>query len=316
MASEKLTAALEWLADGHTLTKLHGLTRDGDCTCARRCGGRAGKHPVYKDPHTTNAVRTPEQAEAAFRSGVYNLGLVTGTPSGVVVLDVDTDHGKRGQGSLNRLATVHGWDDLTATRQHRTGGGGTQYLFRHTGGALKTTLSELGADLDFKAGTGGAFIVLPPSVSAKGPYEVLTDDPIQPLPRWLLTLCPRQGEVVGAGKPSAPGTGAYMAPPDAATGQRWDYYAEGIIEAELARLRDLQSQRTGWIKGIFGACCALYEVANSPWTTFGVREVERLIRKALPTVTDGSDFVPWVHVEAAKKRVGDQYRPVPAAPGR
>src|SRR5688572_2133959 len=116
--SEKLTVALEWLEEGYILTKLHGITRNGNCTCGGiggGCGKRAGKHPVFKDPHGEQAIRTPEQAEAAFGSGLFNLGLVTGSPTGVVVLDVDTDEGKVGRDSLEALAAAHGWDDLTST---------------------------------------------------------------------------------------------------------------------------------------------------------------------------------------------------------
>jgi hypothetical protein len=311
MASEKLETAIEWLEDGFVLTQLHGMTRFGNCTCGGRCGKRAGKHPVRKDPHGEHAVRTPAQAEQAFGSGLFNLGLVTGSPTGVVVLDVDTDDGKQGRASLEALAAAHGWDDLTSTRQHRTGGGGTQYLFRHTGPALKTTLSTLGQDLDFKAGDGGAFIVLPPSRSAKGLYEVLSDDPIQKLPRWLLALCEKQGDPTGREGAVKPVSKAYTAPPDAATAIRWDFYADNVIEAALDNLKALQGQSTGWTMGIFKECCTVFEIVNSPWNTVSVREADRLIRRALPVVTDGSGFVPWDVVEQARKRTAGRGRPAP-----
>jgi hypothetical protein len=309
--SEKLDAALEWLEDGYVLAKLHGLTRRGVCTCGKPCGKRAGKHPVFKDPHGEHAIRTPEQAEAAFSSGLYNLGLVTGSPTGIVVLDVDTDEGKVGRESLEKLAAAHGWDDLTATRQHRTGGGGTQFLFSYKGPVLKTTLSVLGPDLDFKAGDGGAFIVLPPSRSAKGLYEVLSDDPIQKAPSWLLKLCERQTDPTGREGTVQASSVAWTAPPDGATAQRWDYYAERVIWEAREKLRDLQTAKSGWTMGIFSACCTIFEIANSPWNTVGVREAERLIRQVLPVVTDGSDFNPWDVVEQAKRRTAGKGRPAP-----
>jgi hypothetical protein len=322
--SEKLEAALEWLADGFVLTKLHGITRKGNCTCGGSCGKRAGKHPVYKDPHGEHAIRTPEQAEAEFGSGLFNLGLVTGTPNSLVVLDVDTDEGKQGQWSLEHLAAAHGWDDLTATRQHKTGGGGTQYLFSYKGPALKTALSTLGKpgnwklgdpvpypDLDFKAGDGGAFIVLPPSVSGKGLYEVLSDDPIQKAPSWLLKLCERQSDPEGReGTVKAPNA-AYTAPPDAATAQRWDYYADCVVRDALEELKALQNSKTGWTMGIFKACCTVYEIANSPWNLLSVREAERMMRAALPRVTDGSDFDPTDPMGQAQRRTAGRGRPAP-----
>ena len=311
MASEKLEAALEWIEDGFTLTKLHGLTRSGNCTCARKCGKRAAKHPCFNEWNGENAIRTAEQAEAAFGSGLFNIGLVTGTPTGVVALDVDTDEGKQGRQSLEALAAAHGWDDLTATRQHRTGGGGMQYLFKYQGSALKTTLSVLGPDLDFKAGDGGAFIVLPPSRSAKGLYEVLSDDPIQKLPSWLLRLCEKQNDPVGKQGAVKPVRGAYTAPPDAATALRWDNYADNVVRLAQEDLKSLQRMKSGWTMGIFSAACTVFEIANSPWNTLTVREAEREIRRALPTVTDGSGFNPWDVVEQARRRTAGRGRPAP-----
>lgn len=308
---EKHAAALEWLEDGYVLTRLHGLTKFGRCTCGGRCGKRAGKHPVLKDPHGENAIRTPAQAEEAFRSGLWNLGLVTGSPTGVVVLDVDTDDGKRGRDSLEALAAANGWDDLTATRQHRTGGGGIQYLFAYKGPALKTTLSVLGQDLDFKAGDGGAFIVLPPSRSAKGEYEVLSDDPIQKLPRWLLALCERQSDPTGREGTVQAANVAYTAPPDAATAVRWDFYAETVIRESRDRLKALQAAPSGWTMGIFKEACTIFEIANSPWNTVSVREADRLILQVLPKVTDGSDFDPRDVVEQARRRTAGRGRPAP-----
>lgn len=308
---EKLEAALDWLDQGYVLTKLHGLTKAGNCTCGGKCGKRAGKHPFYKDPHGENAIRTPEQAETEFGSGLYGLGLVTGTPNSLVVLDVDTDEGKQGRESLEHLAAAHGWDDLTATRQHKTGGGGTQFLFSYKGPALKTTLSVLGPDLDFKAGDGGAFIVLPPSVSGKGLYEVLSDDPIQKAPSWLLKLCERQSDPAGReGTVKAPSK-AYTAPPDAATAQRWDYYADCVVRDALEELKSLQHAKTGWTMGIFKACCTVYEIANSPWNLLSLREAERMMRASLPRVTDGSDFDPLTVMADAQRRTTGRGRPAP-----
>jgi hypothetical protein len=311
MRHPKLEAALEWIEDGYVLTQLHGLTRFGRCTCGGSCGKRAAKHPTRKDPHGEHAIRTPEQAEAAFGSGLFNIGLVTGSPTGVVVLDVDTDDGKQGRESLEALAAAHGWDDLTSTRQHRTGGGGTQYLFRYDGTPLKTTLSKLGPDLDFKAGDGGAFIVLPPSVSAKGEYEVLSDDPIQPLPNWLLRLCEKQESPEGRAGAVQAVQKAYTAPPDGATAIRWDAYADNVVEKAQEDLKALQGMKSGWTMGIFRAACTIFEIANSPWNTLSIRQAEREIRRALPVVTDGSGFNPWDVVEQARRRTAGRGRPAP-----
>ena len=95
------------------------------------------------------------------RSPGYNVSIVTGALSGLVVLDVDPRHG--GDRSLTELEREHG--SLPRTMEAITGGGGRHLYFAHPGGRVPNrTNIEPGIDL---RGDGGC-IVAPPSVHPSG----------------------------------------------------------------------------------------------------------------------------------------------------
>ena len=95
------------------------------------------------------------------RSPDYNVAIVTGALSRLVVLDVDPRHG--GKDSLRELEREHG--SLPTTMESITGGGGRHVYFSHPGGEVhnRTNISP-GIDL---RGDGGC-IVAPPSVHPSG----------------------------------------------------------------------------------------------------------------------------------------------------
>jgi hypothetical protein len=95
------------------------------------------------------------------RSPNYNVAIVTGALSGLVVLDVDPRHG--GTESLRALEHEHG--SLPRTVESVTGGGGRHVYFSHPGGVIRNrTNIRPGIDL---RGDGGC-IVAPPSVHPSG----------------------------------------------------------------------------------------------------------------------------------------------------
>jgi hypothetical protein len=91
-----------------------------------------------------------------------NIGIRTGTDSGLLVLDVDFQHG--GGATLKELEDRHG--KLPETAQALTGGGGRHYLFRHPGREVRNSAGRLGRGLDVR-GDGG-YIVAPPSSHESG----------------------------------------------------------------------------------------------------------------------------------------------------
>lgn len=95
------------------------------------------------------------------RSPDYNVAVVTGALSGIVVMDVDPRHG--GNESLRKLEREHG--PLPKTVESITGGGGRHVYFSHPGELVPNrTNIEPGIDL---RGDGGC-IVAPPSIHPSG----------------------------------------------------------------------------------------------------------------------------------------------------
>jgi hypothetical protein len=99
------------------------------------------------------------------RSPDFNVGIVTGALSGLVVLDVDPRHG--GKESLRGLERKHG--PLPETMESITGGGGRHVYFSHPGGVVHNrTNIEPGIDL---RGDGGCIVAPPTSVRQALPLE-------------------------------------------------------------------------------------------------------------------------------------------------
>lgn len=114
-----------------------------------------------------------------------NVGVLTGSASGIWVLDVDTDKG--GAESFERLTAGRVFQP--GVRSHTTGGGGFHLIFTLPAGVHVRTRPLPGhPGIDVK-GEGG-MVLAPPSVSGKGAYRVDADEenPPGPAPGWLLEL--------------------------------------------------------------------------------------------------------------------------------
>ena len=115
------------------------------------------------------------------------IGIPTGEPSGVFVLDIDRDEGKGldGFAALAAMEAAHG--PLPETRTQRTPRGGEHRLFSWPGFKIKNSASKLGAGLDIR-GDGG-YVIVAPSVNADGvPYEWIRESEPVAAPHWLLVL--------------------------------------------------------------------------------------------------------------------------------
>lgn len=180
--NEVLSAALAYARRGWRVFPLHGIV-NGACTCGRAECSSPGKHPLVR--------RGLYAATCDFRVikawwrkwGSANVGIATGSESGIVVVDVDLP---RAADSLEQL--VH---KLPSTLTGLTGGGGLHLIYRRGSGDLRCTSARLPgieADLpgiDLRA--NGGYIVAPPSVHISGSrYEWLdaNRDPA-PAPEWL-----------------------------------------------------------------------------------------------------------------------------------
>jgi len=152
-------AARVYAKAGFHILPLYEPTFEG-CTCGRNCGSAAGKHPrtrggVYAATDDSRAVsswwgRWPEA----------NIGIATGTASGILVFDIDPRNG--GQDSLDDLR-----DEMTfpETLTSVTGGGGNHLFFQApSAGSVNRTLRGIDIKSD------GGYVVAPPSIHASGAH--------------------------------------------------------------------------------------------------------------------------------------------------
>ncbi|MGO9605457.1 MAG: bifunctional DNA primase/polymerase [Candidatus Binataceae bacterium] len=147
-----------------------------------------GKTPLtehgYKD-----ARRDPSQIRKWWeRWPEANIGIATGTISGIVVLDIDPRHG--GDDTLEVLRAEHG--KLPETPTVLTGGGGFHSYLRHPGGVVPNSVAKVGQGIDVR-GDGG-YVIAPESIHESGnPYSWkvsshIRDIPLAEPPSWLLNL--------------------------------------------------------------------------------------------------------------------------------
>ncbi len=175
------TAALGYLARGWSVVPVEPL----------------GKRPLVRWTAFQRQAADLVQAARWFaRWPLANVGIVTGSVSGLIVLDVDPAHG--GSISLHALEVAHG--ALDPTLEALTGGGGRHLYFRHPGGDWPNRAGfRPGLDL---RGDGGV-VVAPPSIHPSGLAYRWRDQrgpdqcPAQPMPAWL--------RAVAAGDPEHPG---------------------------------------------------------------------------------------------------------------
>jgi hypothetical protein len=112
-----------------------------------------------------------------------NVGIATGAPSGLLVVDLD---GKEGLASWADLEATHG---VTATLEQATGGGGIHLVFAYPAeAALGNSVGRLGPGIDTR-GQGG-YILAAPSMHPSGRRYAWRDDSLAPAPcpPWLVEL--------------------------------------------------------------------------------------------------------------------------------
>jgi len=157
-----LTEAITAARHGLRVHPLHGIV-DGRCTCRKGTDcSNPGKHPRltrWQSAATTDIEMINNWWSTYPES---NAGLVTGSSSNVVVMDVDPRRG--GQDGIDELESQHG--PLPETVEVLTGGGGSHFYFKHPGGCVTDSTDRLAPGVEIKAdGKGqGSNVVLPGSM--------------------------------------------------------------------------------------------------------------------------------------------------------
>jgi Bifunctional DNA primase/polymerase, N-terminal len=138
------------------------------------CG--ADKRPVC--PHGfKDAVADPNKLRELWERHPGPLvGVPTGDPSGIFVIDIDSGRHDEAEDWLERHSPY-----LPETRQHATKSGGWHLLFRHRPG-LKNTAGKLAKGVDTR-GEGGYIIWWPFHLGLSAPHKF--DAPTAELPNWI-----------------------------------------------------------------------------------------------------------------------------------
>ena len=179
--------AVRYAAHGWPVLPLHTPEPRRGCSCrgASSCTS-PGKHPRTRNG-VHDASTDPDQVRNWWTQWPSaNVGVATGSASGLLVLDVDLPHGPT---SLEDLEASY--SRLPATCEQRTGSGGRQLLV--TSGGDSTMLGNRTAirpGIDVR-GEGG-YIVVPPSRHHSGSRYCWTQrmSPVH-APEWLVALLDR-----------------------------------------------------------------------------------------------------------------------------
>lgn len=116
-----------------------------------------------------------------------NVGIMTGSKSGLLVLDIDAGHG--GETTLAELQSKYG--ELPQTPVCKTGGGGRHFFFKYADGT-KNTASKIGAGIDTRS--EGGYVVGANSLHPSGHFyewdkeHLPSKTQLADAPAWLLKI--------------------------------------------------------------------------------------------------------------------------------
>lgn len=182
-----LRTALDYATLGWAVLPVHTVIR-GECTCGRSECSTPGKHPRVSWREFSEIPPTIAQVRTWFGDEFYgsNLGTVTGSASGLVVVDCDGPEGIKSADTLNLPIFT-----LTA----RTGGGGLHRFYRLEGSEVPSRRGAL-HKVDIKSELG--FVVLPPSLHVSG-RRYRWRYWVRPVPCDLSTLAVSEGSALEGG---------------------------------------------------------------------------------------------------------------------
>ncbi len=159
--SDPFDTALRLARRGFEILPCHAPGAGG-CSCHQRNCGSPGKHPRTRQG-LHDATTDPARIRQWWQQWpTANLGIRTGAVSGLVVIDVDPDHG--GLDTMRSLAAEH---KIPKGLRVRTGSGGWHLYFAHPGGRVRNSAgTALGPGVDVR-GDGG-YVIAPPSRHISG----------------------------------------------------------------------------------------------------------------------------------------------------
>lgn len=198
--------ALIYARRGWSVVPMHALGSGGSCTCGRSDCPSPAKHPRVRWEVAMSRRADEEEVRAWWRRWPdANVGVVTGTVSGVVTIDIDP----RNQGDRTLTDLESDGTGLPPTLESETGGGGRHLWYEL--GDLELPCVELGPGVELKAERG--LIVAPPSRHASGGTYRWIDYSIDPspLPRWVAQLAESSHSAGAQGHTAPPRTASEQA---------------------------------------------------------------------------------------------------------
>jgi len=172
-------AAIRYVSMGWHVVPLHSVNDDGTCTCGSKTCTDIGKHPrkEFVNKGLKGATRDLNKIEEWFSDDapISNIGVVTGSISGITVIDIDIGEGKFGAESWQEIVKENG-DVSTLTAV--TGSGGVHLIFQYNS-SLKTSANTFGKGIDCRNDNG--YFVAAPSRHRSGGVYSWVDLDIEPI---------------------------------------------------------------------------------------------------------------------------------------
>jgi len=174
-----------YLGIGWKIFPVHYL--DGTrCSCGNIDCSNVAKHPLVQRGFKDASNSIADVIDWLDRWPSMNVGLSTGRPSNVIVVDVDEKDDVSGLSSLKALEDIHG--KLPPTLTQTTGGMGKHYFFKYPSkiDRVPSSVGVVAPGIDIRA--DGGYVILPPSNHRSGNRYTWNNfgASIADLPQWLL----------------------------------------------------------------------------------------------------------------------------------
>jgi hypothetical protein len=158
-----LDYALAYAENGLAVFPTHWI-ENGVCSCRSADCGSPGKHPIYSGGFKNATIDPAVITEWWTRHPIANIGIATGSVSGIFVIDVDVSGEKVGLASLEALEAQIG--PIPCDMSVRTGSGGLHIYLKQPDQDVRNSTSQLGKHIDVR-GSGG-YVIAPPSTHISG----------------------------------------------------------------------------------------------------------------------------------------------------